>query len=127
MEVTIKTIQLAKITTNPTDGNVDNSQQVTAIEIVGDVDANTAPLLQERVLPLAQPNSKILLDMTNVPYMSSAGLRLLLSLYRQVTNKNGQLVLVGLADEILDTMSITGFLEFFTTFPNRDSGLAALK
>jgi|GEM_PF-168149 anti-sigma B factor antagonist len=107
--------------------NVNTLSQVTVIEMAGDVDANTAPLVQDQVLPLAQPQAKLLLDMTNVPYMSSAALRMLLSLYRQVVSKNGEIVLVGLVEEIKDTMSITGFLDFFTTRDTLESGLEALK
>lgn len=107
--------------------NTKTEQDITIIELSGDIDANTAPTVSETVLPLATPGSKIIMDMTNVPYMSSAGLRVLLSLYRQTTNKNGKVVLVGLSEELTDTMSVTGFLDFFKTAENRESGLAALK
>jgi anti-sigma B factor antagonist len=106
--------------------NVKPVEQVTVIEISGEIDSNTAPQAQERVLPLVQPGAKILLDMSGVEYMSSAGLRMLLSMYRQITRQNGGLVLVGLAEEIKDTMSITGFLNFFTTRDTVDEGLKAL-
>jgi anti-sigma B factor antagonist len=101
--------------------------EVTIVELAGDIDANTAPSIQDRVLPLAQPNSKILLDMQQVPYMSSAGLRMLLSLYRQTTAKEGKLVLVGLSEDIRDTMSITGFLDFFITRETLELGLAEIR
>jgi anti-sigma B factor antagonist len=136
MEINIKTLQVTAIaqavnvdtnTKPPIQKlNVTQIQPVTLIEMVGDIDSNTAPLVQEQVLPLAQPGSKMLLDMTNVSYMSSAGLRLLLSLYRQISTQDGELVLVGLAEEIKDTMSITGFLDFFKTSYTLDSGLEAL-
>lgn len=100
--------------------------QVTVIEISGDIDSNTAPQAQERILPLVQPGSKVLLDMHGVEYMSSAGLRMLLSTYRQISRGNGGIVLVGLGEEIKDTMSVTGFLNFFTTCDTVDEGLQAL-
>jgi anti-sigma B factor antagonist len=106
--------------------NVKPSGQVTVVEIAGDIDSNTAPQAQEQILPLVQPGSKLLLDMSGVEYMSSAGLRVLLSMYRQVSRQNGGMVLVGLAEEIKDTMSITGFLNFFTTRDTVDEGLRAL-
>jgi anti-sigma B factor antagonist len=106
--------------------NVKSSGQVTVVEIAGDIDSNTAPQAQERVLPLVQPGSKILLDMSGVEYMSSAGLRMLLSMYRQISRGNGDIVLVGLSEEIKDTMSVTGFLNFFTTRDTVDEGLQAL-
>ena len=138
MKINIKTLEVTEVKAAVTvDANttatvqehlsVNTLQQVTVIEMTGDVDANTAPLVQDQVLLLAQPQAKLLLDMTKVPYMSSAGLRMLLSLYRQVVSKNGEIVLVGLVEEIKDTMSITGFLDFFTIRDTLESGLEALK
>ncbi len=138
MQINIKTLEVTEVKAAVTvDANttatvqehlsVNTLQQVTVIEMTGDVDANTAPLVQDQVLQLAQPQAKLLLDMTKVPYMSSAGLRMLLSLYRQVVSKNGEIVLVGLVEEIKDTMSITGFLDFFTIRDTLESGLEALK
>jgi anti-sigma B factor antagonist len=106
--------------------NVKSSGQVTLVEMAGDIDSNTAPQAQERILPLVQPAAKILLEMSGVDYMSSAGLRMLLSMYRQVSRQNGSIVLVGLAEEIKDTMSVTGFLNFFTIRDTVDEGLKAL-
>jgi anti-sigma B factor antagonist len=106
--------------------NVKSIGQVTVVEIAGDIDSNTAPQAQERVLPLVQPGSKILLDMSGVEYMSSAGLRMLLSMYRQISRGDGGIVLVGLSEEIKDTMSVTGFLNFFVNCDTVDEGLQAL-
>jgi anti-sigma B factor antagonist len=106
--------------------NVKSIGQVTVVEIAGDIDSNTAPQAQEQVLPLVQPGSKVLLDMSGVEYMSSAGLRMLLSMYRQISRGDGGIVLVGLSEEIKDTMSVTGFLNFFTTRDTVDEGLQAL-
>lgn len=107
--------------------NIKNLEDIKVVELIGDVDASTASGVQQEIMPLAQLNSKILLDMTQVPYMSSAGLRMLLSLYRQATAKDGKLVLVGLSEDLQDTMSVTGFLDFFTTGATLEAGLAELK
>jgi anti-sigma B factor antagonist len=107
--------------------NIKDQEDIKIVELIGDVDATTAPEVQKKVLPLAQPGSKILLNMSAVPYMSSAGLRMLLSVYRQTTAKDGKLVLVGLSEDLRDTMSVTGFLDFFTTSDTEEAGIAALK
>ena len=101
-------------------------EQVTVVEIVGDIDAKSVLQSQERLLPLVQPGIKLLLDMTGVSYMSSSGLRMLLSLYRQVSSNNGSIALANLSDEIKDTMAVTGFLRYFTTYDTVDKGLAAM-
>ena len=81
--------------------------------VSGELDASTAPAVQQQLLPLASPGARVVLDMTEVPYMSSAGLRLLLSIYRQITAAGGSIALAGVVDEIKDTMAVTGFLKFF--------------
>lgn len=86
---------------------------VKVASLSGELDASTAPAAQQQLLPLAQPGAKVVLDLTDVPYMSSAGLRLLLSIYRQITTTGGAIALAGVVDEIKDTMAVTGFLKFF--------------
>jgi anti-sigma B factor antagonist len=59
--------------------------------------------------------------------MSSAGLRLLLSMYRQVAAHKGSIALAALSEELKDTMSMTGFLSFFTTHDTTEGGLQAMQ
>lgn len=107
--------------------NVRTQGDVTILEASGDVDGSTAPILQEQVLAVAKPGCKLMLDMSKIDFMSSAGLRVMLLLHRQISGGSGQVVLVGLSDEIKDTMTATGFLKFFTTTNTLDEGLAVLK
>ena len=107
--------------------NLKNHEEVMVAELTGDIDGNTAPEVKDKVLPLVAPGTKILLDLTKVAYLSSAGLRVLLMLYRQVSSKDGKLVLVGLSEEIADIMAITGFLDFFTTSETIEAGLVAIR
>lgn len=109
------------------DVNVNTSGEITVIEIVGELDTTTAYNVQSQILPLAEKSHKILLDMSGITYMSSAGLRILLTLYRSIKERHGEIVLVGLNEDIKDIMSITGFLDFFTTFDNREDGLKSLR
>ena len=94
--------------------------------LTGDVDGKSAPEVLEAVLPLITPQAKLLLDLGGVAYMSSAGLRMLLSTFRQVGMQNAKLVLACVAEEIRDTMSITGFLHHFTVCDTVESAKAAL-
>lgn len=94
--------------------------------VVGDIDGKSAPQVQAELLAALQSGSRLLVDMGGVVYLSSAGLRMLLLLYRQVATKKGKVVLVGVSEEIRDTMSMTGFINFFTLAETREAGLAAL-
>ena len=99
---------------------------VTIVELAGEVNTNTAPEVQSQIMPLVKPGAKLVLDMTKVNYMSSAGLRVLLWLYRQVSGSDGRIVLVGLNDDIENVMTVTGFLQFFTVTETLEAGIAAL-
>lgn len=92
----------------------------------GNIDGRTAPPIQEQLQALAQPGSKIVLDMSQVAYMSSAGLRVLLMLFRQLDSNDGRIILAGLREEIRDIMAITGFLELFTVSETVDEAVAIL-
>ncbi|MEM7801511.1 MAG: anti-sigma factor antagonist [Chloroflexota bacterium] len=105
---------------------VNTENQVTNVEIIGDIDSKTATQIQAEVTPLIQPETKILLNMSQVGYMSSAGLRFLLGTYRTGSNNNARIVLVGVNKEIEETMSITGFLRFFSIYDSPEAGLDAL-
>jgi len=80
----------------------------------GSLDGKTAPEVREQLRPFLAANSKLILDLTKVDYLSSAGLRLLLLLYRDLAGRKGKLVLVGVSEDIRTVMSHTGFLNFFT-------------
>ncbi|MGB8215351.1 MAG: anti-sigma factor antagonist [Anaerolineales bacterium] len=94
--------------------NVETIQEGTVVRLAGEIDAASAATVQQKVLPLSMPDCRVILDMSKVSYMSSAGLRMLLSVYRQISGNKGKVVLVGLSDELKETMSMTGFLDYFT-------------
>ncbi len=104
---------------------INTVKEITVVGLIGEIDAGTAVTVQEKVIPLSVPGSQIILDMTTVAYMSSAGLRMLLSIYRHISGNKGQVILVGLSPELLDTMSMTGFLAYFTVQDTLDAGFQA--
>lgn len=108
------------------DITVKDVQDIKVIKLDGELDGSTAPEVQSQIVPLAVSGSKIILDMSEVPYMSSAGLRMLLVLYRSIAGSGGKVVLVGLSSDLEDTMQLTGFLDFFDHFATVDDGIAAL-
>ncbi|MBN1148244.1 MAG: anti-sigma factor antagonist [Anaerolineales bacterium] len=108
------------------DITIENFDYVKVLAISGDIDGKTAPQVQEQILIHMQPGSKILLDMREVSFMSSAGLRVLLTTYRRAIQEQSNVLLVGLREEIKDTMSATGFLGFFVISDSLEEGLKAL-
>ncbi|MDX1414149.1 MAG: STAS domain-containing protein [Candidatus Promineifilaceae bacterium] len=100
---------------------------ITIVALKGDLDGQTAAAVQDELLPLIDPECKIILDMGGVPYISSVGLRALLLLYRKSTAVGGHIVLCCLSEMLRDTMLITGFLEFFESYEVTEDALQALR
>lgn len=101
--------------------------QITVVELVGDIDGNTAPEAQTKILTLVdKPGSKLILDLGGVAYMSSAGLRLLLVIYRKIVGKGGKVVVANIPANIAGTMEATGFLDLLMHRESVDAGIAAL-
>jgi anti-sigma B factor antagonist len=93
--------------------SVNKQDEVTIIGLEGSIDGKTAPTVRDEMRPALEGATDAIIDMTKVGYLSSAGLRLLLLVYREFTAKNGKLVLVGVSPDIQAVMSHTGFLSFF--------------
>ncbi len=99
---------------------------ITVATLFGELDSRTAPLVQDKLLDLPSPQARVLLEMSGVNYISSAGLRALLMLYRRMASSDGRVALVGLTESIRDVMTVTGFLDFFAAYDTLAEGLAAL-
>ena len=106
--------------------NISTQNKIQVVTLSGDLDASTTPVVVEKVQPLTIVESLIVIDMTKVYYMSSAGLRMLLTVYRTISAKGGKVVLIGLSTELEDTMSMTGFLDFFEHYASLQEGMSAI-
>jgi anti-sigma B factor antagonist len=99
---------------------------VLVITLVGELDASTAPEIQQHLLRRFGAHHKIVIDASGITFMSSAGLRLLLGIYRHVKGNSGNLVLAGVSDDLRDTMQMTGFWSFLDVVGNVDDAVARL-
>jgi len=107
--------------------NLKEQDGIKIAELKGDIDSKTATEAQEKMLPLVDQYKTMVLCMAGVGFMSSAGLRMMLLLYRHATAANGKLALVGLSEQIKDTMAATGFLRFFAVCGDVNEALTVLK
>jgi anti-sigma B factor antagonist len=85
----------------------------TVIAISGELDAAASAGLRDRLISLIPGSSMIRLDLAGLTYISSAGLRTLLLVYRQAQSEGSTVRLVGIRDEVRFVMSATGFLALF--------------
>jgi anti-sigma B factor antagonist len=99
---------------------------VAVVTLDGRLDSRTAPAVQEDLGELVLRHPLVLLDLTPLSYMSSAGLRVLLLAYRQAQRLGAHLVLVADPGPVREVMRATGFLDFFTVTDTVTDGLEAL-
>jgi anti-sigma B factor antagonist len=86
----------------------------------GRVDSSTAPQLTEALEGITGDGRfKIVLDMSDLEYMSSAGFRALLSSQRVCKRYNrGEIVLANIPERVKEALELAGFTELFKTFDN---------
>jgi anti-anti-sigma factor len=101
--------------------------QITIIKISGNLDSNTAPQAQEEIMPLLGANCALIVDLGECKYVSSAGLRLLCMIAKQLSTEGGQWALAGVCEEVKDVMEMTGFSGFFQTYDTVSSASKAIK
>jgi anti-sigma B factor antagonist len=89
------------------------------VTVTGRVDSATAPQFSQALDGMIQAGTyKIVIDMTNLEYMSSAGFRALLSAQRECKRFNrGEVLLAAVPDRIREALELAGFTELFKTFP----------
>lgn len=69
--------------------------------------------LEQKFMKLSENETKFTLDFAKVPYISSAGIRALLSLYRTVAPLGGSVHIINASDEIKQIMEETDFSSLF--------------
>lgn len=83
------------------------------IKLVGRLDTTTSPNLEAELKKSLNDVKKLTFDFSELEYISSAGLRVLLSA-QKVMNKQGQMIVLNANDEIKEVFDITGFTDILT-------------
>jgi anti-sigma B factor antagonist len=99
---------------------------VTVIALDGDLDSHSAPEVHTGLGELIPAGGAMLLDLRRLRYMSSAGLRVLLLVYRKARQDGVRLALSAIPDEVSAVMAATGFLDAFTVAGSVADGVEAL-
>lgn len=80
------------------------------LKISGRLDTTTAPELEQAIKEVTDDTKELMLDMTELTYISSAGLRVLLGAQKKM-NKIGSMKLTGVCEAVKDVFEITGFAD----------------
>ena len=95
--------------------NIEKKLEGTTLTIAleGRLDTTTSPDLEETLAASLDGVTALVFDFTKLDYLSSAGLRVLLSAQKRM-NKQGSMKLVHVNDAVKEVFEITGFADFLT-------------
>ena len=96
--------------------NITKKQEGTALGVAmeGRLDTNTAPGFQAELEPMLESITKLTLDCEKLDYISSAGLRVLLTFQQELEEQGKTMELCHVNDIIRDVFDVTGFLDILT-------------
>jgi anti-sigma B factor antagonist len=100
---------------------------VTVVSLTGDLDARTAPATQQELSDIIPDGAPVLLDLSRVGYVSSAGLRTMLMAYRRAQQTGTTIALVAVPETLRTILSATGFLRFFEVAETIPEAISALE
>jgi len=93
--------------------NKETDNKNLTIALSGRLDTTTAPDLEKEVKENTDGLESLIFDCTSLEYISSAGLRVLLSA-QKIMNKQGSMVVKNASDEVKEIFEVTGFSDILT-------------
>ncbi len=99
----------------------------TVFALTGRLDSKTSPAFEQQLLAAIQSGAqKVLLDFSQLDYISSAGLRVLLLAMRALQEQRGKLALCALKPALKNVFDIAGFSQFFPIHASLDEAKSAI-
>lgn len=86
----------------------------TTLTLSGCLDTTTAPKLETTLADVLSGARELILDLRDIEYISSAGLRVLLKAQKSMCDTNGAMKLRNVPEAVLEVFDITDFSEFLT-------------
>lgn len=83
------------------------------LTLSGRLDTNTSPALEAELKRSVDGVKELIFDFSDVEYISSAGLRILLAA-QKVMNRQGSMKLTGVSADVMEVFEITGFSDILT-------------
>lgn len=103
-----------------------NVDAVTLVTIIGEINASTSPMLEDLLGKLqAESRHQLVVDLGQVPYVSSACLRVLLGGLKVARRSGGDLRLLGLREPVREVFDIAGFSTLFNIYAEMEEALSS--
>ena len=89
---------------------IDKNNEATVLKIEGRLDTTTAPELENAINAEGDALKSLVIDFKEVNYISSAGLRVLLTAQKKM-NVQGSMELINVSEDVMDILEMTGFAD----------------
>ena len=87
--------------------DIKKEEKKLTIKLDGKLDTNTSPELDSKMSEL-EGVEEVIIDIADLNYISSAGLRVLLSM-QKIMNKQGKMTIINVCENVMDIFEVTGF------------------
>ncbi|MGA8321771.1 MAG: STAS domain-containing protein [Xanthobacteraceae bacterium] len=105
----------------------EHTGDVTIVEVKGRIDSNSAKTFGDRLNNLIKTGrARIIVDLKDIVYVSSAGFRALLLAARNAEEKNGTIALCNVSSEVRRLFDLARFTDLFPIYSSREEGVAKL-
>ncbi len=104
--------------------NSSKQGDVNLVQVSGRLDANSSPELEKELVNMLESGEKdFLIDLAELDYISSVGLRVLLMAAKKAKVLNGKVALISLREHVLEVFEIAGFTAIFPIYANIEEAL----
>lgn len=103
-----------------------SSNDIHIVAVTGSLDSGTSPEAQKSLDTVVGTAKKVALDFSQLDYISSAGLRVLLGVAKQLRAKGGTLGMFGLNQSVREVFEISGFASILPVYQSEAEALGAM-
>ena len=93
---------------------LNRNNKMLTVAVKGRLDTLTSPELEEQLEPAFEDTEKMVFDLAELEYISSAGLRVLLAAVKEMNAQGGELTLTKVRPEVMEVFEVTGFVDILT-------------
>jgi anti-anti-sigma factor len=109
------------------EAQVEEKGDVVVVRVNGRLDAASSPQLEKKINSIIDSGHfKFMLDFSGVEYLSSSGMRLMLSVSKKLKHLEGKVVACSLNDEVMEVIKMAGFHQILELYPTEEEGFSHL-
>ena len=105
--------------------NIIKRENIALVYLNGYLDAHSAPQLEEEIMGLLDQNQfKIIVEFSNLEYISSAGLGVFMTFIEQIRDSGGDMKLTNMTEKVQTVFDLLGFNILFEIYNNLDEAVS---